>query len=119
MGPNRGVKALRLTTPNPVDLDKLKLPGQKEPASDSAINSARNRNRLQDYLFRLSDEVCLQHKADSLAAASTSNWIFSGLTLVLGGAAAIVTGESAARLLGGLAGVSNAMRDNVTNRAIK
>jgi len=62
------------------------------------------RNRLMDHLIMLSDQRCATHKATIEANAAGSNFAFSSLTTLLGGAGAIVTGADAARALAGSAG---------------
>ena len=105
-----GVKDLRVEQIQPVDLDTMKFPGQDKPAYQLAAADAAERNRLQDYLQTVSDQVCLGHKSDLLAMASTTNFALSGLTTLFGGVGAIVNGATAARTLGGTAAIANSLR---------
>lgn len=109
---DQDVKDLRLDEPRPVNLDKLKLPQASEFAYVEASKSAQGRNRLQYYLLTKSDEVCIGHKSDILAMASTINSSLSGMTSLLGGLGSIVTGEAATRALSGSAAIFNAWQDN-------
>ena len=110
------VKELRARQPLPVDLDTLRLPGaastDKTAYELAAINKG-DRNRLQDYLRRVSDDICLAHKGDIMGYASATNFALSAVTSTLGGVGAIVTGVTATRALSGSAAISNAIREDV------
>lgn len=114
---NTNVIDLRVTYAMPVDLDTLRFPDQNKPtdktAYELAVKDEVMRNRLQDYIQLVSDQVCIVHKSDILAVASTFNASLSGLTSILGGLSGIFTGATAARALGGSAGITNAIREDV------
>ena len=107
------VYQLRNESPLPVNLDKLKFPDAEEPAYEMAAIDPDDRNRLQEYLKRVSGDVCQIHKSDILAVSSTVNASLSGITTILGGVGAIVTGATAARILSGSAGISNALKEDL------
>ncbi|MBR9972195.1 hypothetical protein [Magnetospirillum sulfuroxidans] len=78
----------------------------------AAADAAACRNRLMDHLIMLSDQRCAAHKAAIEANAAGSNFVFSTVTTLLGGAGAIVTGADAARALAGAAGATSGVHAN-------
>ncbi len=111
--PGSHVDDLRLQYAYPVNLDTFMLPGDETPAYDLARDDPDYRNRLQDYVERISDDVCNQHKGDILAVASSWNGGLGGLTTILGGLGAIFTGATTTRVLAGSAGITNAIRSDI------
>jgi hypothetical protein len=97
----------------PFDLDKGTLLGSTQPASQQAVTDKSARDRLLDHLLYLSDQVCEQHKTRIAANAASMNVTFSGITTLLGAAGAIVTGETAARILAGTAGAASGLQSNI------
>ena len=93
----------------PFDLDRDSLPGIAAPAYQHATSEVL-RNRLQTHLMSLSDRNCECHKGAIYANAASSNFGLGTLTSTLGTAGALVGGETASRVLSGLAGLSNATR---------
>jgi hypothetical protein len=82
------VNDLRLEYASPVNLDLFRFPGDldTEPtAYKKASADPDARNRLQDYVGRISDDVCNKHKADILAVSSTWNGGLSVMTTLFGG----------------------------------
>jgi hypothetical protein len=65
------------------------------------------RNRVQDRILAASEQRCNAYKTYLQRVQSQQEATFGSLTTVLAGAGAIVTGESVARLLAGLAGISS------------
>jgi hypothetical protein len=65
------------------------------------------RNRIQDRILAASEQRCNAYKTYLQRTQSEQEALFGTLTTVLAGAGAIVTGESHARLLAGLAGISS------------
>lgn len=102
----------------PFDLDKGTLPEQPPEYSTAyafavADNTGKNRNRFADYLMKISDDACNQHKVRIIASSSGVNFSLSQLTSVFGGLGAILTGTTATRVFSGAAGLTNATRDNI------
>lgn len=81
-------------------------------AAGSGASAELCRNRLMDHLVMLSDQRCAAHKAAIEANAAGTNFAFSSLTTLLGGAGAIVTGADAARALAGSAGAVSGVHAN-------
>lgn len=81
-------------------------------AAAAGTDSEACRNRLMDHLVMLSDQRCANHKAAIEANAAGTNFAFSSLTTLLGGAGAIVTGADAARALAGSAGAVSGVHAN-------
>lgn len=69
-----------------------------------------HRAQIQDRLIAASNQRCNLYTTYLKRVNTYQNGIFGTLTTMLGGAGAIVTGESAARLLSGLAGISSGTR---------
>lgn len=84
---------------------------------DKNIYGKAHRSQIQDRLIAASNQRCNLYMTYLKRMSSYTNGIFGTLTTVLGGAGAIVTGESSARLLSGLAGISSGTRAEL-NQAI-
>lgn len=76
-----------------------------------------HRSQVQDRLIAASNQRCNLYTTYLKRLSNRTNGLFGTLTTVLGGASAIVTGETAARTLGGLAGISSGTRAEL-NQAI-
>ncbi len=86
-------------------------------ANNEYQNDKAHRAQIQDRLIAASNQRCNLYAAYLKRISSQINGIFGTLTTVLGGASAIVTGETAARTLGGLAGITSGTRAEL-NQAI-
>lgn len=69
-----------------------------------------HRNQIQDTLMMSSENRCNVYFTYLKRLSVNSNALFGTLTTVLGGAGAIVTGETAARILSGSAGIMSGTR---------
>ena len=92
------------------DLDEAFLKANKD------LTGSR-RAQIQDRLIAASNQRCNLYMTYLKRLSSHTNGIFGTLTTILGGASAIVTGEAAAHILGGLAGISSGTRAEL-NQAI-
>lgn len=82
-----------------------------EELRKNSIEEARyGRNRLQDYLFYLSNDVCDIHKAAMFANINTPNLILDVAAVGLGAASTIVTATDGTRILAGLAAAATGTR---------
>lgn len=100
----------------PFNLDAGKIAeGEKSAFVEAAADSSK-RNNLMDHLIGLSNQFCGQHKSEIIANAAVTNLTLSSVTTVLGGAGAIFTGATAARVLSGSAATTNAIRSNVNEQ---
>jgi len=84
--------------------------------ANESYNTA-HRAQVQDRLIAASNQRCNLYTTYLKRLSNRTNGIFGTMTTVLGGASAIVTGETAARTLGGLAGISSGTRAEL-NQAI-
>lgn len=80
-------------------------------------DATARRSQIQDRLIAASNQRCNLYTTYLKRVNTYENGIFGTLTTVLGGAGAIVTGETAARTLSGLAGISSGTRAEL-NQAI-
>lgn len=103
--------------------DKLTLSQKSEllnraflQANNSSQNLAR-RSQIQDRLIAASNQRCNLYSTYLTRLSNFNNSIFGTATTILGGAGAIVTGEQAARVLSGLAGITSGSRAEL-NQAI-
>lgn len=85
--------------------------------TETKIYGLAHRSQIQDRLIAASDQRCNLYTTYLKRMSSNINGIFGTLTTTLGGAGAIVTGESSSRLLSGLAGISSGTRAEL-NEAI-
>ncbi len=85
-------------------------------ANNSTKSSAR-RSQIQDRLIAASNQRCNLYSTYLTRLSNFNNSIFGTATTILGGAGAIVTGEKAARVLSGLAGITSGTRAEL-NQAI-
>ncbi len=76
-----------------------------------------HRSQIQDRLIAASNQRCNVYATYLKRINSYQNGIFGTLTTILGGAGAIVTGDTAPRILSGLAGISSGTRAEL-NQAI-
>jgi hypothetical protein len=113
IGPGERADAIRARYAYPVNLETFTFPDRSAPAYVEALTDASLRNRLQDHLARISDDVCSKHQGDILAVASTWNGGLSVFTTVLGGLGAIFTGATTTRALAGSAGIASGIRSNI------
>lgn len=95
----------------PFDIGSGTLP-DNQCGYSKAVADENCRNRLMDHLIMLSDQRCAGHKAAIEATAAGTNFGFSAITTLLGGAGAIVTGADAARALAGAAGATSGVHAN-------
>ncbi len=72
-------------------------------------NPERHRNRIQDRLIDSSEQACSFYTDWIQRLDSFKTFALGGLTTILGGASAIVTGTNAARVLGGSAGITSGL----------
>jgi hypothetical protein len=86
-------------------------------ANEDAVYKEAHRAQIQDRLIAASNQRCNLFTTYLKRISTYNNGIFGTLTTILGGAGAIVTGENAARLLSGLAGISSGTRAEL-NQAI-
>jgi hypothetical protein len=86
-------------------------------ANVDAVYKEAHRAQIQDRLIAASNQRCNLFTTYLKRISTYNNGIFGTLTTILGGAGAIVTGESAARILSGLAGISSGTRAEL-NQAI-
>jgi len=96
----------------PIDLSTFKSSDGKTFYTE-AEKSEQARNRFQEALIDVSNDACNKHKARIVGLAAGADFALSEVTTLLAGAGAIVTGETAARILSGGAGISNATRANM------
>lgn len=108
------------TLPPPVNLDNDEYLIKKCKFSDAAlqekgINSADNniRNCVQDYLIQRADMVCQVKKGQIVGTAQVVDGSLATLATVLGGAGALVTGQTGARILSGMAGMTSGVKGNL------
>jgi hypothetical protein len=103
--------------PPPIHIRSFKFvwnPQTAAPVVQTASTDKGTRDALKDVLLQRSDAICIATKSQ---IAATSDWINFGLgenTTILGGIGAIVTAATPARVLSGLAGISNASRSQVS-----
>jgi hypothetical protein len=95
------------------DTSKNVASGDCKTAYEQAIGDSAARDRLQFLLLRRSDAICIIIKARIASFSDNVNFFFGEITTLLGGTGAIVTGATAARVLAGTAGISNASRAQV------
>lgn len=81
------------------------------------LKALAHRSQIQDRLIAASEQRCNLYETYLKRLSTINNGIFGILTTSLGGAGAIVKGESTARLLSGLAGISSGARAEL-NQAI-
>jgi hypothetical protein len=95
--------------------DALKnvCPGENAYIAAISDPSGAIRNRLKAVLVTRSDLICSQTEAQIVGTNDLINFTLTETTTVLGGAGALVTGLTAAKILSGLAAMSNATRSNV------
>lgn len=86
-------------------------------ANEDQVYKEAHRAQIQDRLIAASNQRCNLFTTYLKRVSTYNNGIFGTLTTILGGAGAIVTGENAARLLSGLAGISSGTRAEL-NQAI-
>jgi hypothetical protein len=107
---------LCVTTPAP-DISNgpsnLKCTDVSAYAAAAADTSGAARNRLRAILLRQSNLICSQTQAQIVGANDLVNFGLGESTTLLAGAAAIVTGATAARILSGSAAATNATRSQV------
>ncbi len=81
----------------------------------TGTTKAISRNNVQDYLLAAADRRCAVYKHYITNAQSGTNVGFGVLTTLLGSAAGLVTGATAARALGVSAGASSGVNAEVQN----
>lgn len=102
-------------TTTPIPFGRLS-PSEKERYLRLAFWTANRdydvelRSQVQDRLIAASNQRCNLFMVYIKRISTYQNGILGSLTTILGGAGAIVTGESATRLLSGLAGISSGIR---------
>lgn len=96
---------------NSEKIAKLREAFIKANANNKAIAL---RSQIQDRLIAASNQRCNLYTTYLKRVTTYENGIFGTLTTIFGGAGAIVTGETAARTLSGLAGISSGTRAELT-----
>lgn len=86
-------------------------------ANSDPIYGIAHRSQIQDRLIAALNQRCNVYATYLKRINSYQNGIFGTLTTILGGAGAIVTGDTAPRILSGLAGISSGTRAEL-NQAI-
>lgn len=89
----------------------------KKANNNEKNDAIANRSQIQDRIIAASNQRCNLYTTYLKRVNTYENGIFGTLTTILGGAGAIVTGETAARTLSGLAGISSGTRAEL-NQAI-
>ncbi|MEM6904875.1 MAG: hypothetical protein AAF568_03190 [Pseudomonadota bacterium] len=89
------------------------------PDFDAGFRSLLGRNRLQDHLVYLSNDVCDINKAAMFGKITTSNILFDLSTIGLAAASTIVTGVNASRILSGAATATAGSRASLNENLIQ
>lgn len=87
--------------------DDLSKAFQAFYANYPTAEQGNRRDRVQDRLIAASNQRCNVYKTYLKRLDSHAGFLFGALSTALGGAGAIVTGETAARTLSGLAGITS------------
>lgn len=99
------------------DSQKIEFLRKAFRAANNYKDAPAHRAQIQDRLIAASNQRCNIYTTYLKRISTYNNGIFGTLTTILGGAGSIVTGENAARLLSGLAGISSGTRAEL-NQAI-
>lgn len=93
-----------------VNLDSFKLKIGDATLGINEVQTKEQRNAWISFLLNRSAEQCDYHQAAIITTQSAVNGIAGGTAGVLGGAGALVTGATAARILSGSAGAVTGLR---------
>ncbi|WP_337881164.1 hypothetical protein [Rheinheimera sp.] len=93
---------------------KIKILRKAFLTANTGTNALAHRAQIQDRLIAASNQRCNLYMTYLKRVSNYTNGIFGTLTTVLGGAGAIVTDQSTARLLSGLSGISSGTRAELT-----
>jgi hypothetical protein len=91
------------------DQDRREL-ARAYAAFENYPNKTTRRNRIQDRIMSASEQRCNLYKTYIKRVDTYQNSILGSLTTILGGAGAIVTSTTAARVLAGSAGIGSGIR---------
>lgn len=92
------------------DSNKIKKLNKAFAVANETANKTKRVSEIQDRLIAASDQRCNLYTTYLKRISEYTNGTFGTLTTVLGGAGAIVTGATSARVLSGLAGISSGTR---------